>query len=46
MDELEPEGKWEIVEISRDIFPVPKGQPHPGLKVFLSIKYDLNKMIN
>jgi SAM-dependent methyltransferase len=35
MDEKEAEGKWEIVEISRDIFPVQKGQPHPGLKVFV-----------
>ena len=35
MDELEAEGKWEIVEISKDIFPVPKGHPHPGLRIFV-----------
>ena len=35
MDELEAEGKWEIVETSKDFFPVPKGQTHPGLRIFV-----------
>ena len=35
MNELEAEGKWEIVETSKDFFPVPKGQPHPGLRIFI-----------